>query len=144
MRLERYFDSSALAKRYLEEPGSASIRRLLEESRVTTSRLTEVEIVSAVCRCVRSGTFSPEERDRTIPRIAADSAEYRFIELTSRVASLARDLLALHPLRASDAIQLASCLTATRAVGDPMEFVAFDERLLAAARAEGLAARLPA
>jgi hypothetical protein len=49
----------------------------------------------------------------------------------------ARALLLRHPLRASDAIQLASCLYLRRELNQPVPFVAFDQRLLEAARGEG-------
>ena len=43
-----------------------------------------------------------------------------------------------HPLRAGDAIQLASALLLRRELGEPVKFVAYDNRLKAAAKAEGL------
>ncbi len=63
-----------------------------------------------------------------------------WIELlpSEEVRDRARRLLRIHPLRAADAVQLAAALTCA---GSPPEsgFVAFDERLRAAARLEGLA-----
>jgi hypothetical protein len=50
----------------------------------------------------------------------------------------ARTLLLRHPLRAGDAVQLASCLYLQRQLAQPVPFVAFDNRLAQAARAEGL------
>jgi predicted nucleic acid-binding protein len=54
------------------------------------------------------------------------------------IAAQARALLARHPLRAGDAIQLASCLYLERELREAVPFVAFDQRLSDAARAEGL------
>jgi hypothetical protein len=59
------------------------------------------------------------------------------IELLPEVTSAALDLLARHPLRAGDAIQLASCLTLRARTDVDVSFVAFDGRLVEAARAEG-------
>ena len=47
-------------------------------------------------------------------------------------------LLMRHPLRSSDALQLASCLYLQREIGERISFGAFDARLTTAARAEGL------
>ena len=46
----RYFDASALAKRYVREKGSLKVRRLLASDVPATSRLSAVEIASALMR----------------------------------------------------------------------------------------------
>lgn len=60
------------------------------------------------------------------------------VELTAEVVSAALGLLTRHPLRAGDAIQLASCLELRQRLKYPITFVAFDQQLLRAARKEGL------
>ena len=70
------------------------------------------------------------------------TAEYQIVELTERVTDRARRLLESHPLRAGDAVQLASALIVSDALQtvrlpQPI-FLAADDRLLAAARAEGM------
>jgi hypothetical protein len=50
----------------------------------------------------------------------------------------ARALLVRHPLRAGDAIQLASALLLRRELGDTVVFAAYDDHLKSAAKAEGL------
>lgn len=52
--------------------------------------------------------------------------------------ALARTLLVRYPLRAGDALQLASCLYLRRELSDNMPMVVFDERLLDAAVANGI------
>lgn len=54
----------------------------------------------------------------------------------------ARSLLLRHPLRAGDAIQLASCLYLQRELAQPVPFIGFDDRRVEAARCEGLIAAL--
>jgi predicted nucleic acid-binding protein len=54
-----------------------------------------------------------------------------------RVERRARRLLALHPLRAADALQLASALVACDERPDRLPLVTLDERLAAAAMREG-------
>ena len=60
------------------------------------------------------------------------------VELSTPVALEARALLVRHPLRAGDAIQLASALLLQRELREPVTFAAYDDRLKAAARVEGL------
>jgi predicted nucleic acid-binding protein len=55
------------------------------------------------------------------------------------VAARAVSLLTRHALRAADAIQLASCMDLRDRLQIPSLFVCHDDRLLAAARREGLA-----
>ena len=61
----RYFDASALVKRYVRETGSTTVRRLLASNTPATSRLTEVEVASALVRLAQEGVFTTAERDRT-------------------------------------------------------------------------------
>ena len=134
----QYFDASALVKRYVREDASVRVRRLLRSDTPATSRLSEVEITSALERRAREGAFSPAERDRALAALVSDFAALVVVELTAEVTAKARVLLQRHALRAGDAVQLASCLYLQAQLGEPVTIVTFDERLLTAARQEGL------
>lgn len=56
------------------------------------------------------------------------------------VTRLAIELLARHELRAGDALQLAACVYLAERAGTTVRFVAYDLRLVEAARREGLTA----
>ena len=84
------------------------------------------------------GCFPPAERDRALAALELDFAALRAVELSTPVVLEARALLVRHPLRAGDAIQLASALLLRRELGEPVAFAAYDDRLKAAAKAEGL------
>jgi hypothetical protein len=58
------------------------------------------------------------------------------VELVPVIVERALGLLRRHPLRAGDAIQVASCLHLRDALDDDVTSVAFDARLLTAARKE--------
>jgi len=60
------------------------------------------------------------------------------IEMTPKVVARSQTLLTRHTLRAGDAIQLASCLELAAELRYPTSFLAFDDRLIEAAHAEGL------
>lgn len=134
----RYFDSSALAKRYVEEPQTEAVRRLLAECTPAASRLSQVEITSALIRRWRDGDLAEEDRDRALDAVREDFSALTVVELVPEVVALAGRLLLRHRLRAGDAIQLASCLFLRRRVGRAVDLVAFDDRLGEAAGSEGL------
>ncbi|MBM3748988.1 MAG: type II toxin-antitoxin system VapC family toxin [Acidobacteria bacterium] len=131
-----YLDSSALAKRYVAEPGSDESRLLMEanQGRLFTSVATWAEVLSALARCARENRCSTREY-RLLQR--AFSLEWNAlhpIDVTLPVLAPAGRLIERHALRAYDAIQLCSALW----IGRPL-FACFDERLRRAAAAEGLA-----
>lgn len=125
-------------KRYANEAGSIAVRRLLGSDVVAISRLSEVEVASAIVRRAREGAFSQRERDRALAALAIDIEVMHVVELTPEVTRKARGLLLRHSLRAGDATQLASCVFLQQELGEPVTFAVFDERLRAAARVEGL------
>jgi len=136
----RYFDASALVKRYVREQGSVKVRRLITSAAPATSRLSEVEVALALGRRAREGAFSVAERDRALAALETDFAAILVVELTPEITARARTLLQRHQLRAGDAIQLASCLYLQEQLGEKVPLVAFDDRLTEAARREGLSA----
>lgn len=140
--MTRYFDASALVKRYVRERGSTAIRRLLTSGIAATSRLSEIEVASAIVRRAREGAFTSRARDRMLAALQNDFPALLVVELIPEIALNARSLLLRHPLRAGDAIQLASCLYLRRELDQPVPFIGFDERLVEAARREGLIAAL--
>lgn len=125
-------------KRYVRERDAVSVRRLLKADAGATSRLSEVEVASALVRRSHEGAFTVEERDRALTSLADDVATLIIVEFTPEIAAAARALLPRHRLRAGDAVQLASCLYLQREMNQPLPFVAFDDRLAEAARREGL------
>jgi predicted nucleic acid-binding protein len=134
----RYFDASALAKRYVREKGSLKVRRLLASDLPVTSRYSGVEIASALARLVREGAITDEQGERALAAFNEDLTAMMVVELTPAIVTRAQALVRRHPLRAGDAVQLASCLELRDELGEPMTMVAFDGRLAAAARKERL------
>ncbi|MCP9495188.1 MAG: type II toxin-antitoxin system VapC family toxin [Pyrinomonadaceae bacterium MAG19_C2-C3] len=141
-----YSDSSVLVKRHVLEVGSPWFRTLADPRSgniIITAQLSIVEVFSALNRRCRESSISPA--DYTI--IAAEfarvvSGEYEVVPPSVKVIDGARVLLERYPLRAGDAIQLASAIIANenlRAANLPAGiFLSADDRLLAAAQAEGL------
>lgn len=135
----RFFDASALVKRYVHEPHSSRVRRLLRAGDVALCRLSEVEVVAAFARLAREDAISAAERDRAAATFVGDLPAWTVVEITADVARTARRLLLLHALRSGDAVQLGAALVLQEAMGQPLrQFVAYDRRLLDAAQAEQL------
>lgn len=132
-----FLDSSALLKLYLlDEPGSDAVREATSgEVRNAMSRLTYVEVRSALAAARRAGRLGPVAHDGAVLAFERASAEYDQVEFDSAIALRAGDLAESYGLRTGDAIQLAS---AQELSGDGVVLVAWDLRLRAAATAAGL------
>ncbi len=134
-----YLDTSSLIKQYLQEPGTDMVKRLVAEaSSVATSLVSYVETRSALARGQRAGRLNAPEHARAVAGFETDWRRYTTIDVAPQLVQLAGDLAAKHYLRGLDAIHLASALTLRDSLGEPVAFSAGDERLMAAAAAEGL------
>jgi len=141
-----YFDTSALIKNYVIETGSIWITQLLHQANehfFVTSLLTMPEVYSALARRRRDGSVSREDYQINIDAFNDDSNRiYQFIELTLEIVYLTRQLVERYPLRANDAVQLASALTANQSLMNanlsPLIFLSADSKLSSAAIALGL------
>ena len=146
-----YLDSSAVAKRYLVEAGTAWIRALTNPTTgntISLSEITRVEVAAALAARYRAGSISRTERDDGVDLLLEHcDTEYRMVALSPAVVSRAVDLTQRHRLRGYDAVQLATALEANssllRAGLQGLTFVAADADLVSAARGEGLLADDP-
>ena len=143
-----YLDSSALIKRYQNEPGTDALNaRLQEEARgrraAFTSVLTYAEIHAALARRARDQLLSPEEAAVISDEFDADWVlSLGPIELGTNVLGFVRDIVRGVSLRGADAIHLASALwlrdmarlgvKADQYTG-PLVFVCSDKQLARAA-----------
>ena len=137
-----YFaDTSALAKRYIPEIGSAWVQSWIDPAsgHVTIiSALATVEFISFLARRQREGNVSAADFNRLRNDFVFHARQqYRVIAPGADVLAQAQRLVNLHPLRTLDAIQLASAWAAGQAIGALPIFVSADQRLLSAAASEG-------
>jgi predicted nucleic acid-binding protein len=140
-----YFDTSALVKRYITELGSDWVSALLEDqsSTVFTSHLTVIEGVCTFARRQREGMLSSEDFHELVTVFDYDFAyHYNILDVEPVVIETARQLATRHPLRAYDAVQLATVWLLNqdllRTNKPPITFVCADDRLLAIAQTEEL------
>jgi hypothetical protein len=136
-----FLDASALVKRYVKEAGTEQIRRLLRgRAALGASILSSVEVASALARRARAGDLPQSAAKSHGRRAASDLAEMHVIAASREVLKITVELIWRHPLRAYDAIQLASAIRLSRETGLAVTFVCGDGRLAAAAKGEGLRA----
>lgn len=133
-----YVDSSALAKRYLLEPGTGEVEALLQAGPVATSVVTRAEVVAAIARSVREGSLDRQGAGLLRQRLAEHWPDAVRHEVTDEIASQAAELAWEYGLRGFDAIHLATALSCQHEIGSPITFATFDRRLWRAARAAGL------
>jgi predicted nucleic acid-binding protein len=136
-----YCDTSAMAKRYVREPGRITLMKALARRRVVSSVLMPIELHSAFARRVREGTLATIALPRLFERVAADREYWTLVETTSDVLAEAESLLEVHPLRTLDALHVASARVFQTRMRLPVTFVSADARQLAAAARLGLAVR---
>ena len=126
-----YVDSSALLKRYVEEPDSDAANALLaSDPNLLTGRHTAVEVRRNLARLL-------DERDATAAKAAfvEDLAAFGIVELDAVTCETAADIGELTGARTLDALHLAA---AQRVGGAAVPFVTFDVRQAQAARMLGL------
>jgi len=134
----RFWDSSAVVALLLEEPGSGAARALLrEDAAMVAWRLAGTEVVSALWRRRRADELDEAARRFAEQGLALLESTWTSVEDAAHVDRRARRLLAAHPLRAADALQLAAALIACDERSDVLPIVTFDDRLAEAARREG-------
>ncbi len=141
-----FLDSSALVKRYVAETGTAWVRALVTLSthnKLLITRITWVEVLSALARRQREGSLSSTQVDKSVQSFRYDlDTQYQVVEFSRELAKAAGQLVRKHPLRAYDAVQLASALRVqldlVQAKAQSLTFVAADDRLITMAQAEGL------
>ncbi|MBI4660120.1 MAG: type II toxin-antitoxin system VapC family toxin [Verrucomicrobia bacterium] len=138
-----YFDTSYIIKCYLNEAGSAPVRRLAESSEgMGCSLHGRVEFWTAVKRNVRERLITAEQAAATFRLFQEDESngvwhwfpvETNSVHLACEKIAAASDMVFL---RAADALHLASALTQRF-----QEIYTHDRHMLAAAAAFGLQAR---
>jgi hypothetical protein len=140
----RFWDSSALVSLAVEEPLSAACRRLLRaDRRVAAWALTRTEMISAIRRKERAGEILPDGLRLALGRVRRLALGWTEIHALDLARSRAERLLAVHPLRAADALQLAAALLLADGNPGGMAFVVVDDRLARAASAEGFHVIVP-
>ena len=138
-----FLDTSVLVKRYVDEPGSITVRRLLRRMTPAVARITYAELAAVIARAAREKVIDERHRDGILARLDEDFASFTVVEIRRAMLGVVPVLVVQHALRGYDAVQLAAAL-AIRHEGGAVAFWSTDDDLITAARAEGLQGVLPA
>jgi hypothetical protein len=94
-----YFDTSALVKRYVDEPGRREVLQLLKQNECVTSAVLPVELRSGLRRRVAEGSIDATRLPAILKHVAADRRYWTLVEVGTDVLAGAERLVAAHPIR---------------------------------------------
>ncbi|HQI01560.1 MAG TPA: type II toxin-antitoxin system VapC family toxin [Deltaproteobacteria bacterium] len=136
--MRTFLDSSAFAKRYIEETGSQSVDDLCQEAtELCLSVICIPELISALNRRVREKNLSQGNYKKIKKALSEDVQDVTIINLTPEVITRTTRLLEGNALRAMDALHIACALEWGAEL-----FVSFDKQQIIAAGKAGLITRL--
>jgi predicted nucleic acid-binding protein len=136
----KFWDASAIVPLLVAERYTQPLQALAAKDSVMLVWWgSEVECVSALARLARDGALSPQAMNHALGRLRQLAAGWHEVEATDAVREAAVRFLRVHPLRASDALQLAAAYLAAEHRPTMLEMITLDERLANAAQKEGFA-----
>lgn len=133
-----FFDTSALLKRYHQEPGSAKVDELLSQPQgsFVIASITIAELTSAFVQKFHQGIIKQAALKHVLSQFAKDIlTDFWIIDLERHHVMQSRALILKHNLRALDGLQLSALLSLKTLKS---AFVCADHRLLKAAQKEGV------
>lgn len=142
-----FLDGSALAKRYVAEPGTALLDYLFDHvavDRLVVLNVGFAEVVSILVRKKNAGLLSAVTFSQALLHLGQEiihAANLRKLEPANSLVIGALTHIETHSVNATDAIVLHAALGLShhlRGRGDDVVLVTSDQRLLRAARAETL------
>ena len=143
-----FLESTAFGLLFVQERGTDALIRLMEaveDNRKLISASAPLEIYAAIRRRERGGAISAEDATTALEILRLESARMVQQPLNPAVLEAARQLLDRTTLSWPDTLQLGAALVARDMFqGTEIIFVSASQRLLEAARAEGLHALDPA
>jgi predicted nucleic acid-binding protein len=132
--MRTYLDSSAFAKRFIEESGSARVDSICSHaSELGLSVLCVPEIISALNRRLRERNLTPTQYNVAKRRLLDDVRDADIISLTPSVIGSAIMVIEASPVRAMDALHVACALEWGAEL-----FASADKQQLTAAKHAGL------
>jgi predicted nucleic acid-binding protein len=136
-----YLDTSSLVKLYVAEPGSDTVRKLVDAATiVATSTLAYPETRAALTRCRRERKLDAAAFRSAKKTFEAEWPTYVTVEVTSLLCHQAGEFAERYGLRAYDSVHLAAFAEVAREAGvGETRFSSFEGVLNRAARSLGRA-----
>jgi uncharacterized protein len=134
----KFWDASAVVPLLMMETPSSRVRALAAEDPVMLVWWgTEVECASAIARLERDGLLDQPAVTQAFGRLKTLAAGWHEVDPSDAVREAAVRFMRVHPLRATDSLQLAAAFMAAERRPASLELITLDERLGVAARKEG-------
>jgi len=134
----RFWDTSAVVPLCISEPASVTVKTFLDsDPLIAVWWATRTECVSAFTRQIREGSLSAVGERQAREVLETLVRVWIEVQPGATLRRTAERLLAVHPLRAADALQLAAALQWCRGQTTDQGFVSFDTRLRETAYKEG-------
>lgn len=134
----KFWDTSAIVPLCVHEPNTSVVRDLLAaDASIVVWWGTHVECISALVRQVRNGGMTTLDQRACRHALHTLAQAWSEIQPSDALRSLAERLLAVHPLRSADALQLAAAIQWCQGLTTDQGLITFDHRLRDAAYREG-------
>lgn len=125
-----YLETSSMVKLYVEEEGSKVVKRLLQETdSIVTSALSYVEAKSVFPRKKRERGISKRNHRKAIELFNIEWDGYFHVEVSKDICIEAGALTESYPLKAYDAVHLASYMFVKKNIAAEIKFSSFDNTL---------------
>jgi predicted nucleic acid-binding protein len=140
----KFWDSSSIIPLCLKEKTSEAMKDLMKDDEdIVVWWTTRIECLSALSRRQREGVLPSADEAKARTVLSALAATWSEVQPTETVRLRAERLLSIHPLRAADALQLASALIWAQETPRGLDFVCLDQNLREAALKEGFSVLAP-
>jgi predicted nucleic acid-binding protein len=134
-----YLDTSALVKKYVDEPRSSEVRECIgRHELIATSTITRPESAATFARAARLGSLSETDARAAHQHFVRDWKTYLRIRVTESLVARADDVAWTFRLRGYDAVHLAAALEWHDRIGASITLATFHQDLWRAAGEAGL------
>ena len=109
--MKLFLDSSAFAKRFIEESGSREVEKLCTQAtELCLSVICVPEIISALNRRLREKHLTKQDYATAKRRLSEDVRDAIIVNLTTEVIHSSIEILETNPIRTMDALHIACAL----------------------------------
>jgi len=135
-----YLDTSALAKKYIQEQDSDLVQNWMDDADIVgTALITRAELASTLTRAIQSNRLPALGAQQALKDFRSDWQDYQRILIDENLVARADALACEHNLRGYDAVHLACALVWQEALQMSITLATFDGQLREAAKNAGLA-----
>ena len=132
-----FWDSSSVVPLCIRQKSTPLAQSLGKQYRMSVAWFTSVEVRGSIARLLRDGQITPNEKVQGLVLFDIYRADWREIAPGPALRQKAEDFVDRFPLRAADALQLASAWAWCQGHPNERPFISGDAQLLDAARQLG-------